>query len=165
MTEPARLAELLAQAYFGEVDRSDGIAWHGPSVQRVLSGVTAAGASLRREGGHSIWEITLHVVLWDEICRRRLQGEVIALTTGDPGDWPECPLPTEEAWQATRERLRQAQVALVEAVGKISADDLAGRTPGCTWTHYTMVHGTLHHDLYHAGQIALLVRLLEAGRV
>ena len=162
MTEPARLAALLAQAYFGEPDRTDGIAWHGPSVQRVLEGTTATSASFRLEGGHSIWEITLHIAFWDEICRRRLEGEAIALTTGDPGDWPDCPAPTEEAWEATRHRLRRAQVALVDAVARLGANDLLGQTPGCVWTHHTMVHGTLHHDLYHAGQIAILRRVLEA---
>lgn len=156
MSESARLAALLAQAYFGEPDRADGVAWHGPSVQTVLAGLTAAAAARRLDRGHSIWEIVLHIALWDEICARRLAGEVIAHTTGDPGDWPDCPPPSEDAWQDACARLRRAQVALIEAVATLDLDSLARQTPGCRWTNYTMVHGTLHHDLYHAGQIALL---------
>jgi hypothetical protein len=47
-------------------------------------------------------------------------------------------------------------------VARLGVEDLLRPTVGCPWTHHTMVHGTLHHDLYHAGQIAILRRLLEA---
>ncbi len=156
LTEPRRLAALLEQAYFGEAGRSGGIAWHGPSVRHVLDGLSAAAASVRSGQSHSIWEITLHIAFWDEVCRRRLSGERIDITTGDPGDWPDCPEATEANWQATRERLERAERELIDTVRHLEPGDLDRQTPGCAWTNYTMIHGTLHHDLYHAGQIALL---------
>jgi hypothetical protein len=33
---------------------------------------------------------------------------------------------------------------------------VAQRVPGRDWPTELMIHGTLHYDLYHAGQIALL---------
>jgi uncharacterized damage-inducible protein DinB len=157
MNEAAQIGDLLEQAYEGEPGRA-GTAWHGPSVRRVLDGVTWTAARRRTRGAHSIWELTLHIAVWDEICRRRLEGEVIRTTTGDPGDWPPPPRATPANWAATLRRLNRAQDALVAVVRGLSARDLSRKTPGWPWTNRLMIHGTLHHDLYHAGQIALLRR-------
>jgi uncharacterized damage-inducible protein DinB len=155
---PEALADLLRQAYFGEPDRNDGIGWHGPSVHRIVEEIGFETASKRQGDGHSIWELLLHIAVWDEVCARRLGGEVIAITTGDPGDWLEVGEPSPAAWRAAKDRLEAAQVRLIDVVTRLKSEALAARTPGCEWTNYTMIHGTLHHDLYHAGQISLLRR-------
>ncbi len=161
MTEsPHTLAALLEQAYFGEPDRGDGIGWHGPSVQRIVEDIGFETASLRPEAGHTIWALVLHIAVWDEICARRLAGEVIAITTGDPGDWPDVGERTEAAWRTARDRLHAAQIGLIEIVKRLEPEALLEKTAGCGWTNHTMIHGTLHHDLYHAGQIAMLRRQL-----
>lgn len=152
------LAALLQQAYFGEPGREDGIGWHGPSVNRIVGGVGFEMASRRPEAGHSIWDLVLHIAVWDEICARRLGGEVIAITTGDPGDWPAVGEPSEPAWRAAQTRLHAAQVVLIDIVTRLEPETLLATTAGCNWTNYTMIHGTLHHDLYHAGQVAQLRR-------
>lgn len=164
MERPEILSGLLKQAYFGEPARTDGTSWHGPSVQRVLDGVTLELASRRPPAGHSIWEIVLHIAVWDEICARRLAGELIAITTGDLGDWPDVPEPSEQSWLATQARLQAAQLALVDRVARLEPEAVSAQTAGCPWTNHTMIHGTLHHDLYHAGQVALLRRALAPGK-
>ena len=51
----------------------DGDAWHGPSLRKVLAGVTAEAASARPiSGGHSIWEIVAHLAAWDDVVSRRI---------------------------------------------------------------------------------------------
>ncbi len=157
---PQILAALLKQAYFGEPDRDDGIGWHGPSVHGVVKEVGVAMASDRLAGSHSIWELVLHIAVWDEMCARRLGGEVIAITTGDAGDWPDVGEQTEAAWRAAQSRLEAAQVRLIDVITQLKPEALQAQTAGCKWTNYTMIHGTLHHDLYHAGQISLLGRQL-----
>lgn len=50
MSEVRRLAELLHQAYEGEAGTDD--AWHGPSLRKLVTGLTAAdaGSAHRRLG-------------------------------------------------------------------------------------------------------------------
>jgi uncharacterized damage-inducible protein DinB len=152
---------LMLQAYRGEPGRTGAVAWHGPSLDQLLDGVTAAMAIAKPiAGGHSIWELVLHIAKWDEICGRRLQGELILTTTGDAEDWPARTSSDEAAWQKTLDRLRKSQQDLLQAVAALSPEDLDKKVPGWDWSNYLMVHGTLHHDLYHAGQIALLRRAL-----
>lgn len=155
--ETARLAELPLQAYDGEPGQEDG--WHGPSLRRLLSDVDAERAARRPVAGrHSIWELVLHIAVWDEICERRLGGELIRATTGSAEDWPAVGATGQEDWRQAGERLTRAQQRLVRAVAELPPARLDDTTPGWSWSNYRMVHGTLHHDLYHAGQIALLKR-------
>jgi uncharacterized damage-inducible protein DinB len=165
MAERENLAALLEEAYFGEPGRS-GIAWHGESVNAIMKGIDAQLAARKLPGAsHSIWEILVHIAQWDEICVRRLNGEVIDVTTGDPGDWPDLPrnLDTDN-WGKALTRLKQAQQAMIDSARRTSDASLYKRVPGTNWSAYLMLHGTLHHDLHHAGQISVLKRLVLRGR-
>ena len=153
---------------------NDGEPWHGPSVQAVLAGVTAAEAATRAiVGAHTIWELALHVAAWRGEVARRLAGGAY----GEPaeGDWPEVPAPgtaeeNEAAWAATKERLAAQSANLVEAIGKFPAERL-GETfggerdapLGTGTTYAVMLHGVAQHDAYHAGQIVMLKKALVAA--
>jgi hypothetical protein len=39
--------------------------------------------------------------------------------------------------------------------------DLERHAPGCDYSMYVLAHGVVQHDLYHAGQIALLKKALS----
>jgi uncharacterized damage-inducible protein DinB len=161
-SEIERMSALLRQAWRGEPGKRDG--WHGPSLDALLDGLDAEQAAARPiAGAHSIWELVLHLAVWDEIAARRLEGETTDMTTGSPGDWVETGATTPEAWRAALARLRRAQDALLAAVERLPPAALDQLSPGRAWTQYTQAHGTLHHDLYHAGQIALLRRALEGS--
>lgn len=160
MSAGENIAALLEEAYFGE-PRQNGVAWHGDSVTTIVQGINADLAPRRFPStSHSIWEIVLHIAQWDEICVRRLKGEVIKMTTGDSGDWPELPTSLDAAnWGKTLTRLKQAQQAMVQSARNMTESDLSKKVPGTNWNAYLMLHGTLHHDLHHAGQISVLKRL------
>jgi uncharacterized damage-inducible protein DinB len=159
MAEGKNIAALLEEAYFGEPGRS-GIAWHGESVNTIVKGIDAELATRKLPGAsHSIWEISVHIVQWDEICVRRLKGEVISMTTGDPGDWPDLPRNLDaDNWGKALSRLKEAQQAMIESARRMSENDLSNKVPGTNWNAYLMLHGTMHHDLHHAGQISVLKR-------
>ena len=78
--ETSRIADQLRRAFDGE-------AWHGPAVLEILHGVTAADAAARPlPRGHNIWEIALHIAVWDDVARRRMAGEIVQPTPEE--DWP-----------------------------------------------------------------------------
>jgi uncharacterized damage-inducible protein DinB len=146
--EVIRIEDQLKRAF-------EGNAWHGPSVLEVLEGVTAAKAAAKPvPGAHSIWEIVQHIAVWEEAVRRRLQGEPARPTPDE--DWAPVPDTGDAAWAATLERLRTGHLALRRAVAKLSDAKLKEDVAGMDQTHYVLVHGVIQHDLYHAGQIAVL---------
>ena len=147
--ELERLEDQLRRSFEGE-------AWHGPAVLEVLAGVAADQAAARPiAGAHSIWELALHLAGTYRIVLCRLGGDGAQLLPQD--DWPPLPAVTPENWRDTVEVLRQLNLDLRRAVRAFAPErldvPLVAEPP---YTAYTQFIGVTQHDLYHAGQIALL---------
>lgn len=149
MSEIRRIRSQLRHAF-------EGPAWHGPSVRELLSDVTAEVAAARPvAGAHSIWEIALHISAWERVVRQHLDGEY----TGDPPDEENFPTVSDtghEAWQRTLAKLEEGNRALRDAIARLDEARLDEIVPEKVYSIYFMLHGCIQHDLYHAGQIALL---------
>ena len=147
--EIERIANQLKRAFTGP-------AWHGPSVMFVLEGIDAGKAAAAPAfGTHSIWEIVLHIGAWETAALHGLQGGSTNLT--DEEDWPVVKDKSEEAWLKTIESLRQGNTKLLEQIEKVSdaqLDQILDKEKGQTC--YVLLHGVIQHDIYHAGQIAIL---------
>jgi predicted dinucleotide-utilizing enzyme len=66
---------------------------------------------------------------------------------------------SEEAWRKTVERAKRTHHELVKAVAAFPDSRLQERVPGKAESYHDffyMFSGIVQHELYHAGQIALL---------
>ena len=148
MTESERIADQLHRAYAGG-------AWHGPALRQLLRGVTAKQAAARPiAGAHSIWELILHITAWTNAIRRRTLGEALELSMRQ--NFPSVGKATPAAWRETLKELGEAHRQLERAVARLPESRLEQTVPGRKHKVYFMLHGLVQHDLYHAGQIALL---------
>ena len=155
MTEIERILDQLRRAYEGE-------AWHGPSVHEVLNGVTAAQAHERPlRNAHSIWELVQHIAVWEDVGRRRLTGDRAQIAISSPEDWPPPEDTTEAAWEQAQDALHRGHQALVNAVAQTPESRLDEPIFEGMSTVYVTLHGVIQHDLYHAGQIAMLKKALS----
>ena len=131
-------------------------------MARALDGLSATqAASHPIAGAHSIWELVLHLSSDYDLVLRRLAGDGRQLTAAE--DWPACPASTEENWQQTLQELQLLNKKLRQAVRDFPVerlDDLL--VPEVPYTAYTQFIGVTQHNLYHAGQFALLKRALTA---
>ena len=151
-SEIERIVDLLDRAGGGD-------AWHGPSVAAVLSTLTAAQAEARViADGHTIWELALHIAVWDRVVARRLAGERVEPTPAE--DWPHPGTPTDDEWERTLGGLRDARAELRAAIIAFDESRLEEIVPGRNHSYYVMIHGVIQHALYHAGQVALLRKAL-----
>ena len=154
MSEAARIADQLRRAFNSE-------AWHGDSVFEILEGVTAAQAAARPIArAHTIWELVLHIAAWDGAVLRRLGG--VAVTLSDAQNFPFVTDASETAWRKALTDVRRVHEELVSAVSVLADSRLDEMVPGKHGAHYTfyyMLHGVAQHELYHAGQIALLKKM------
>jgi uncharacterized damage-inducible protein DinB len=139
----------------------DGDAWHGPALAELLSDVKAAQAAARPlPQAHTIWEITLHTTVWMEQIRLRLIGKGRKDLPPEE-DWPQQPARTDEAsWNAILERLHRAHKELAAEIERVDETRLDQPIMAGFSTVYVSLHGVIQHNLYHAGQIALLKRVL-----
>jgi uncharacterized damage-inducible protein DinB len=155
MTEIARIVDQLEREHAGDP-------WHGSPLSVILEGITWEQASARPvAGAHSIWELVLHLAAWKNEVRHRLAGD----PAGEPaeGDWPPIASLGSQGWTEAREKLELAHRLLVSAVKAFPEQDLyiptndpRNRELGVGVTYYELLHGIVQHDVYHAGQIAVL---------
>lgn len=135
--------------------------WHGPNLRQALRGVTAKQAAWRPGAGrHNIWEETLHAAYWKYSVRRRIEGGKrgsFALKGSNFFTRPEAGKVSKAAWKADKELLELEHRAMRKAIEKVLRTPRgAGLLP--------MLYGIALHDIYHAGQIRLLRRLMGEKR-
>jgi uncharacterized damage-inducible protein DinB len=156
-TEAARIADQLRRAFYGD-------AWHGPAVLELLEDVAAETAAAKPiRNVHSIWELVLHIAAWDRAACRRLAGEKSQPTVD--ANFPPVTKVSAAAWRKAVADTKRAHDAFVKTVAALPDARLRDRVPGKRYDFYHMLHGLAQHELYHAGQIAILTKAALAARV
>jgi uncharacterized damage-inducible protein DinB len=138
----------------------NGDAWHGPSLSEVLEGITAAQATQWPiQEAHTIWELVLHVAVWQQHILHRIEQREMG-DQPDEIDWPEVTDTTEDAWGSALEHLQKVNDDLVHVVEMLDDAKLYSEVRGKDYNFHFMLDGMTQHNLYHAGQIALLKKTL-----
>ena len=154
MREVERIVDQMERAHVGDP-------WTDVPILPLLESLSHEQAAAKPiRGGHSVWEIALHLL--------GTQEYIVELTRGisrpfEPGDeWPPVGETTEEAWFAVVERFRIGEAEVRRAVSADVADEQLGEPfrDGGT-SAYNNLHGYVQHAVYHAGQISMLKRLVE----
>jgi uncharacterized damage-inducible protein DinB len=153
LSEAVLIADQLRRAF-------DGDAWHGPALLELLKDVDAATAAAKPlPDVHSIWELVLHIAAWDNAGLRRLAGEKAKLK--GKANFPLVPVaPTEDAWSAAIAATKRTHETLIDTVAGLSDKRLRDQCPGKPYDLYHLLHGIAQHELYHAGQIAILKKVM-----
>lgn len=149
MRTTERLLDQLNRAFGGE-------AWYGPALRNLLDGVSEQQAKEHPiAGAHSIFELVVHARTWMDVVARRIATTEEVLTTVE--DWSDL---AGTSWTETLEELEHAESRLVDAVARVSSERLDEKIPGQNRSIHAEILGVLQHNVYHAGQIALLKRAL-----
>lgn len=158
MSETARLADQIRRAFEGD-------AWHGDSVLELLADVDARTAAAHPiKDAHSIWELVLHIAAWDDAVRRRSSGT--AVDPNDKQNFPPVKDTSDAAWRSAVEHLAKTHGELVKAVAAFPDSRLGEQVPGKKEKYHDFFYnfsGIVQHELYHAGQIALLKKAERSG--
>ena len=151
----------------GVIDRAyDKRSWHGTNLRGSIRGLSPAEAARRPgRGRHNIWEIVVHAAYWKYVVRRRLTGERRGGFELEGSNWFQRPArstrPDAAQWAEDVRLLERTHEALRSAVENVPASSLHRRIPGSTETNFNLITGIAAHDLYHAGQIQLIKRLVR----
>jgi nicotinate-nucleotide pyrophosphorylase (carboxylating) len=153
MSEVSRILDQLRRTWEGD-------AWHGPPLWQILADTSAAVAAARPVvGAHSIAEIVLHIAAWHEAVCQRLRGREYEPPASE--NWPDVLGLTEPAWQNTLFELRRTFEELYVVTEELDDGQLDRTVPGKNHSFYVLLHGVIQHNLYHAGQIALLKKMVD----
>jgi uncharacterized damage-inducible protein DinB len=155
MSEIHRIIDELEREHSGDP-------WHGSPLQQILDRLDARQAARTPiPGAHSIWEIVVHMTGWKKEVAQRVMGA----PAGEPaaGDWPAIGETSDSHWRAALDGLEASHRELIASIkslpeGKLlePTNDPRDRPLGTGVSYYVLLHGIVQHDVYHAGQIAIL---------
>ena len=148
----------------------DQSAWHGPNLWSALHTVTPGAALWQPQPErHNIWEIAVHAAYWKFRILRYVAADPSDVFDEPGSDWFERTEGTATRWAADKKRLRDWHTQLRSAI----ADFAPGRLGDAAYdghayasdsrTFEDLILGAAAHDVYHAGQIRLLLRMHEAA--
>lgn len=143
MSEIQNLGKLLQRVYSGK-------AWHGPSIMDVLKDVDEDIARKKVGESHSIIQLVLHMASWRTFVSKRLLGDATFELSDDDN------FPTASDWATALQKLEESQAELLNAIETISTDILSEQVANRKYDFYVLLHGIIHHDIYHIGQIQLI---------
>ncbi len=157
MDERVRLLlEVFDQAYTAP-------SWHGTPLKGTLRGVSAREALWRPDPKrHCIWDLALHTAYWKCMVRRRLVRDPDIAFPRDGTNWPALPdRPNDAAWNRDRKLLDEQHRLLRRAIAALKPAELGRRGWHSRWPVKAEIYGIASHDLYHAGQIQMIKRLMS----
>ena len=133
----------------------DGNAWHGASLKDALEGISCEQAAAHPLfNAHSIWEIVAHIQGWEDVFRRRIEGQ--QSSEPEAGDFPVPVKQNVAAWKETLQKLENTHQKLLVSVEKLSDSVLDTTIAGKDYSYRFLLRKTIDHKVYHSGQIALL---------
>ena len=138
-------------------------AWHGPNLRGSIRGLSAKEAT-RRPGNnrHNVWEIVVHCAYWKYSVRRRITDEKRGSFPLEGSNWFNRPDElTEVAWKRDVRLLDDMHRLLVEAIADLKSSDLKTFPKGSKFDNRSTIFGIAAHDVYHAGQIQLIKRMIK----
>ncbi|TAE55967.1 MAG: DinB family protein [Bacteroidetes bacterium] len=150
-----RISETLHESIFGEP-------WYGTSLFDLLEGVSADDAAAHPlPGRHSIWELVLHITAWRKFVIEKLRGnEAFDLRYDTPEEWPAVGDTSAESWDEALGSLSDSQLQLEAELAGFQEARLTEPVGGREYDLGYLLYGILQHDVYHAGQVALLKRVV-----
>jgi len=142
-----------------------GSAWYGKPVYAITDGVNFETAYEKPERSlHNIAAIVLHMLSWTEEVMDRMNG--MEAQAPSSGDWPDPGAPDEQKWQQYVNDLKLVNVNLLGVIQNFPEEQWNdaindSRADKPKVTYQGLIYGFIQHQVYHAGQIALLTRLLN----
>jgi len=149
MSEIERISEQLKCSFYKG-------AWHGPSLLEALENVTAKQAAKRPiPQAHTIWELVLHAAAWIKAVDKTITAMEYTQIS-DEANWPTISDQSESSWNDTLDSLNKSHKKLEKHVLTLKDAALEKIPANTSSSIYRLLHGVIQHNIYHAGQIAIL---------
>ncbi|MBO9634873.1 MAG: DinB family protein [Chitinophagaceae bacterium] len=110
---------------------------------------------------HSVAELLSHCTEWKKEGINQLKGNLPVLNMESPDNWKTIETLKKMGWEKIREDFYDAVKKLVSILKTKDDDFLEELTADKRYTYQYLLEGLLDHDVYHMGQIAITIKLMQ----
>lgn len=146
----------------------NGRLWMGDTFKKKLDSITEQEAFIRPlPTMHSVAELIAHLTSWKKDACLKIRNGTGQLKDTDNDNWPDLGWLKQRGWENLRNDYEECNADLVQLLKEkddtflqeqYEDQDFKG-----TFNYSFAVDGILHHDIYHLGQIGIVIKLLREG--
>lgn len=136
----------------------DGPMWYGGQLTEKFKDLSWEKAFQKPAGfSHNIYEYVRHMHCWRVFTLELLKGNhSYSVEINSEKDWEKDYERSEITWLKALADLENSQQQLATALAAFPDEQLDELVPGKKFKWYALLHGVIHHDIYHSAQIAVL---------
>ena len=151
------IAEQLKDAYEGDP-------WYGRNIKSLLEEAGRVDVFQKPGGQHSILELLWHMILWREFTISRIRFDSSKPKEYfEENDWRKLDQNNPKLWKEGLRQFRLVQNELVEVLQQQTDGLLLKTVPDRNYNFRLLLYGIVQHDIYHTGQVAYVMKLLQVG--
>jgi uncharacterized damage-inducible protein DinB len=156
------MTEEIKRIYKNLAALYDGQPWFGDNISSILAGVSSQMAA-ERPGklNHSIAEIISHLIAWHYFVIEKMKGNETYEVWETELNWPPVVSLTDEEWQKAKDDLQKSYALLLQQIERMPESLLNSAVSGRKYNFRLMLQGIAQHDIYHAGQMAIIKKLVS----
>ncbi len=144
----------------------NGKLWMGDTFDKKIGSLTAAAAFIRPLPNlHSPAELIAHLTAWRKDAILKIQDGIGQLMDDDDQNWPRVDKLKIVGWSKIKQDYRDSLSDLIDLlkakddsflIERYEDQDFKGKYP-----YSFIINGLLHHDLYHLGQLGIVIKLIK----
>jgi uncharacterized damage-inducible protein DinB len=142
--------------------------WIGVNYEKKLDGLGKDDFFEKQGNLHSIAEILSHLTAWRSDAILKINTGKGSLMDEDPSNWRSNEELQKFGWKnilTTYRSIHSVFIDLLKDKPDAFLDELYFDVDYKGYYPYSFaLYGMLHHDIYHLGQIAMLIKLMEKKR-
>ena len=144
----------------------DGKLWMGDTFRKKIDSITEEEAFVRPLPNlHSVAELIAHLTAWKKDLVLKIKNGVGILTADETENWPSNEELKKGRWEKLIEAYENCQIEIInllrEKEDSFLQEQYQDQDFKDKFNYSFAIDGILHHDLYHLGQIGIVIKLLK----
>ncbi len=144
----------------------NGKLWMGDTFRKKLDSITAEQAFTRPLPNlHSVAELLAHLTAWKKDAILKVKNGIGVLKADEEGNWPGHKTLKEIGWKNLIAEYESSHLELINLLGEkddsFLQESYEDQDFKSTFNYSFVIDGILHHDLYHLGQMGIVIKLIK----
>ena len=138
----------------------NGQPWYGVSIEDILKKVDFKDLNRKLTADSpSIAGYLKHIIVWKQFILKKLSGDAnYDIELGSIEDWPHISIKKEEDFIELKREIVDYSEEIINLIQGWDNVDFKKSVPGKNYTFEYALNGLIQHDVYHLGQIAMIIK-------